>query len=584
MSRMKMLMSPYLIILIILHLTNFEIVECIDTADENSSSTCPTWMYPVGNNYSQCVCGVNLTAVVCNPSSRQVKVHRCHMITYDPVWNQTYAGYSFYSCVKYFSKTSTVFFPVSPNALQVNFEMCDQFNRDGLFCGSCKVNYYPLVFSYKLQCKECSDQEIRQSIFIFIVVAFVPVSIFYAIVLLFKFNANSPSLHGFILFAQMLTQTSIMKILYAKFGSSHHLERSVVIALETLYSIWNLNFFRAFTPDICLRISTLDALLLEYVVAFYPMLLILITYIATELHSQGYRVITVLWQPFHLCSIYFRKEWNIKSSLIDVFATFLLLSYNRLLDINFSLLMYITPYNPKGETVGRYVYYDSSKKFFGHEHRLFGNFAVFVLFFFNVIPFLLLLLYPMKWFQQCLNYFKINRITLHTFVDSFAGCYKDGTEPETRDCRYFAALFFLLRFANSISVFWTFDGFYLVIFPIILVCFSTLFISAQPYRSKFSKNNITTVIFLMISIILCCCYFGVNTALTSYPRSYPSLLIFTFLVASLPIVYVTCLTLRWIYDRMLWSRHRLCCLKPRYALLDDKINIDSTVHRKYNTV
>ena len=434
-----------------------------------------------------------------------------------------------------------------------------------------------------MNCKKCSEGEIRQSIFIFIVVALIPVSIFYVIVLLFKFNANSPSLHGFILLAQLLTQTSIMKILYAKFGSSHHLEKGVVVALETLYSVWNLNFFRAFTPDICLRISTLNALLLEYVVAFYPMLLIVITYIATELHSQGFKVITVLWRPFYLCSIYIRKEWSIKASLIDVFATFLLLSYNRLLDINFSLLMYITPYNPRGEAVGRYLYYDSSKEYFGDEHRLFGYLAVIVLTFFNILPFVLLVLYPMKWFQQCLNYFRLNKFALHTFVDSFAGCYKDGTEPGTRDCRYFAAFLLLLRFANCVSVFWTFDSYYLVIFPIVLVCFSTIFISAQPYRSKFSHHNITSVVFLMISIIICCCFFGINLTHMSY-QTYPSLLIFTFFVTSLPLVYITCLILKWIYDRILWGRHWLCYLTSRYALLEDEINIDSTVHCKYNTV
>ena len=57
---------------------------------------------------------------------------------------------------------------------------------------------------------------------------------------------------------------------------------------------------------------------------------------------------------------------------------------------------------------------------------------------------LLLLFYPMKWFQKCLNCLRLSHVALHTFVDSFAGCYKDGTEPGTRDCRYFAALYLLV--------------------------------------------------------------------------------------------------------------------------------------------
>ena len=106
-----------------------------------------------------------------------------------------------------------------------------------------------------------------------------------------------------------------MKVLYTKFDSSHHQEKDIVILLETLYSIWNLKFFRAFTPDICLKITTRDALLLEYVVASYPMLLIVITYIATELHSRGYKIVMVLWRPFHQCSIY-RICSNIGATLI----------------------------------------------------------------------------------------------------------------------------------------------------------------------------------------------------------------------------------------------------------------------------
>ena len=34
---------------------------------------------------------------------------------------------------------------------------------------------------------------------------------------------------------------------------------------------------------------------------------------------------------------------------------------------------------------------------------------------------------------------------LQTFVDAFQGHYKDGTEPGTRDCRWFAAVYFLGR-------------------------------------------------------------------------------------------------------------------------------------------
>ena len=337
----------------------------------------------------------------------------------------------------------------------------------------------------------------------FVAFAFIPVTLFYLFVLLFKFNANSPSLHGFVLVAQLLSQTYITKTLLVDVSYPSKLELGAVLTVATLYSIWNLNFFRAFCLDICLSDSTLSAFSLEYVAAFYPMLLIVVTYFVAELHSRGVRLILLIWRPFQHRSVYFRKEWNMKSSLINVFATFLLLSYNRLLDISFSLLMYITAYNPRGEAVGRYLYYDSSKELFGKEHRPFGILAIFVLVTFNFVSFVLLLLYPMKWFQECLNFFKLSHFALHTFVDSFAGCYKDGTEPGTRDYRYFAAFFLLLRFVNYLVLMCTYDDYLQIVYLIIFVCFSIIFIPCQLYKSKFSHHNITTMVFLMVSIIFC---------------------------------------------------------------------------------
>ena len=63
--------------------------------------------------------------------------------------------------------------------------------------------------------------------------------------------------------------------------------------------------------------------------------------------------------------------------------------------------------------------------------------------FFVLTPGILLLLYPLRLFERFLNLFPIPWHILHTFVDSYQGCYKDGTEPGTRDCRGFASLFFV---------------------------------------------------------------------------------------------------------------------------------------------
>ena len=460
------------------------LIACVFSGDIHNDVTCPTWMYHSVNGSSQCVCGVDLhKKVICNASLQQVQVRVCYMITYDGIRNETIAGSSLHTCV--YGNKPQAYYPIPSNTSQINHEMCDPLNRSGLFCGSCKDDYSPLVYSYKIGCVNCSGDGVVRTCLTFVVFVITPVTLFYIFVLLFRFNANSPSLYGFVLVAQLLSQTYSTKILFIDTIFSNKLKVDALLVLQTLYSIWSLNFFREFIPDICLQISTLSALSLEYVIAFYPMFLIVITCVAIELHSRGVRLILLIWRPFQRCSMYFRKEWNMKSSLINVFATFLLLSYNRLLDISFSLLVYTTAYNPRGEAVCRYLYYDSSKKLFDEKHRLLDFFSIFVLVTFNFVPFVLLLFYPMKWFQECLNFFKLGHFALHTFVDSFTGCYKDGTEPGTRDCRYFAAYFFLLRFANYVVLAFTHDLYILIVLLIILYALVLSLSLLSPISQKF---------------------------------------------------------------------------------------------------
>ena len=81
--------------------------------------------------------------------------------------------------------------------------------------------------------------------------------------------------------------------------------------------------------------------------------------------------------------------------------------------------------------------------YLGRSHLPYAIAAILVVVLFVLTPGILLLLYPLRLFQRFLNLFPIRWHILHTFVDSYQGCYKDGTEPGTRDCRGFASLLFL---------------------------------------------------------------------------------------------------------------------------------------------
>ena len=145
-------------ILLTFHILTFaNRVTCTYT-DENND-TCATWMYRI-NASSPCVCGDSLNeAVLCDPLTQQVKVRRGYMITIDHNSHQAVAAQSFYTSARYFFHNYQPYIPVSSNTSQINFENCNFFNRDGLFCGDCKRQYSPLVYSYKLNCKKCSQTD-----------------------------------------------------------------------------------------------------------------------------------------------------------------------------------------------------------------------------------------------------------------------------------------------------------------------------------------------------------------------------------------------------------------------------------------
>ena len=93
-----------------------------------------------------------------------------------------------------------------------------------------------------------------------------------------------------------------------------------------------------------------QTLALDYLLAFYPLILILFMYFLVEVYDRNFRLFVWLWRPFHRCFVHFRRNWNIRTSLVDAFATFLLLSYVKLLSVSVDLLSPVTLFNKEGET------------------------------------------------------------------------------------------------------------------------------------------------------------------------------------------------------------------------------------------
>ena len=102
----------------------------------------------------------------------------------------------------------------------------------------------------------------------------------------------------------------------------------------TILGIWNLDFFCYTYLPSPFHQSTLLNFSFEYIIAFHPLLLIIITYIGIELYDKNYRVIVLVWKPFSWCLSHIKVYLpvnleSVKSNIINTFASFLVFSYSN---------------------------------------------------------------------------------------------------------------------------------------------------------------------------------------------------------------------------------------------------------------
>ena len=224
----------------------------------------------------------------------------------------------------------------------------------------------------------------------------------------------------------------------------------------------------------------------------------------------------------------------------------MLLSNIKILNICSDLLAPVKVYSmPYRDTYEYVSFFDTTIPYFGHEHLPYAVSAILIFLLFVLLPILVLLIYPLKFSQKCLHLLPQQwQIVLHTFVDAFQGCYKDGTEPGTRDCRWFSAVPFILRFL-------IFTGYTTIlpdIFPfaaIILTFTSLSLIVVNPYKKRFEWHSTQLSIFMLFLSCMSLCHIGLH-----YYNSNANLKRFFFVLtctfAFLQMIYIFVLILHWI--------------------------------------
>jgi len=256
----------------------------------------------------------------------------------------------------------------------------------------------------------------------------------------------------------------------------------------TEYGFWNLDFFGLLIPPFCVsqELKNIHVLALQYVSAFYPLLLIALTYICVELHGRNFRPIVWLWKPFHRCCVNVTRRWDTKASLIDVFATFLVLSYSKLLFVSLYLLNDAVIYNADDEHVSGISYVlkvDATVHYLSGEHLPFAITAILILVLVLLLP-LLLIFYPCKIFNRRLNCCQRRWHALHTFVEVFHECYKDGVTGGW-DFRSMSGIYFLFRFVLMMINYHIPHAIGWLLRALMFLSLSTLILIVQPYKKSY---------------------------------------------------------------------------------------------------
>lgn len=508
---------------------------------------CPPWFV---RNTTTCKCECfhdNFKGIInCDQDNQSASVLDCYCATYNSSGDYTLVGSCFYNCENSQKSLKDVLYHTFTDE---DDSICSPFHRKGIFCGECNDSYFPLAYSFNLACMQCDHDGANWVILV--ILATLPSTLFVILVIFLRISVTSSYLHGFVLFSQGISFPANMRIILrtvVNTGNSAAIIGTKIIA--SLYGFWILDFFRPLLPPICLRLTTLQVLSLDYIVAVYPLILITLAYIVATLYYHNCKVVVYATYPFRKVFSQLQRPCNIKASLMDAYATFFILSYAKFLSASFDLLMPTSRHSTNNPNTATFAaYYDASLEYFEGDHLPLGLTALAVLVVFVLLPTLVLLLYPFRFTQIVLTKLKLNNSLLDLFVNPFYTCYKDGSEPNTRDCRWFSAMFLILRIILPLLYSFTLGSVFLPLAVIIIFIFVMILITVKPHKSAYSHFIKFDVTFLLLLALFYLSMISIDVSSIKDHRLVHASYALTVVFGVIPLVYVVLVVLYWMVSK-----------------------------------
>jgi hypothetical protein len=223
------------------------------------------------------------------------------------------------------------YYPLPCTASELQNFTCGGLHRHGQLCGQCDDGYAYPVYSYDIWCVKCQDYEYNW--LKYIAVAFGPLTLFYILVTIFSISFTSPMLSGLVMTYQVVGNPVQLQVFLSLVKSgSIAISPQLLKVVLSFASLWNLDFFRLYY-SFCLHpnASAMAVMALDYATTIYPVLLIAVTYVMVKLYDSNFKLLVWPWKLLSVILQPLRWRWKIKTSLVDVFASFIYLSSTRLI-------------------------------------------------------------------------------------------------------------------------------------------------------------------------------------------------------------------------------------------------------------
>ncbi len=463
--------------------------------------------------------------LICDEDDLISEIRKGYWIGFVPAYSKTklYMGSS--ALLHTYSKKEK--FRLAQRYNELDNIQCLKFNRTGPLCGECLKNYSTAVNTFDYSCVQCNRNttNFALNVVAYLGLTYLPYLVIFVIIIYFDIRLMSGPLVGFILYAQLIgsgvIDLTLNSLPYFKGGDTLH---SIQNAYRIAYGIFNLNTFSQFMQPFCIRenLNALDVICLDYVVAGFPLLLIIVIRLLMPLKS--FKVFNKNRGIHDVNTAVAVNNMNkpTERHLIHAFVGFIYLSYTKFSLTSVKLFSTTEIFDQDGATPNIKLIYYAGQYYFGQKDYVlrYGLVSI-TIFIFVAVLLPLLLLGPldfMNWIIDKPKFYFLNRywptLKINIFLDAFRGCYKTN-------CKYFTGIYFLFRLIIFLIYVFSSNAVFLRLWQLMcVVLLLMLVVWKQPYQTKFLNYLDTLILFNVVLINLISIYLYVQH-LAAVHSEYP---------------------------------------------------------------